>query len=93
MGQHGNVTIVRASDNKTAVREIDKNDTMVLFVDTDGQTGVADGSLQTAIEIFDNTGAVTGHKNNVMFYSKDGKTLDVLVVDVTNELDTDVYPD
>ena len=92
-GKDGNVTIVRASDNKTAVREIDKNDTMVLFVDTDGQTGVADGSLQTAIEIFDNTGAVTGHKNNVMFYSKDGKTLDVLVVDVTNELDTDVYPD
>jgi len=27
-----------------------------------------------------------------MFYAKDGKTLDVLVVDVTNELDTDVYP-
>ena len=25
-----------------------------------------------------------------MFYAKDGKTLDVLVVDVTNELDTDV---
>ncbi len=92
-GKDGNVTIVRASDNKTAVREIDKNDTMVLFVDTDAQTGVADGSLQTAIEIFGNTGAVTGHKNNVMFYSKDGKTLDVLVVDVTNELDTGVYPD
>lgn len=65
---------------------------MVLFVDTDAQTGVADGSLQTAIENYDSTGNVTSYKNNVMFYSKDGKTLDVLVVDVTNELDTDVYP-
>ncbi len=65
---------------------------MVLFVDTDAQTGVADGSLQTAIKNFDGAGNVTSYKNNVMFYAKDGKTLDVLVVDVTNELDTDVYP-
>jgi len=66
---------------------------MVLFVDTDAKTGVADGSLQTAIKNFDGSGNVTSYQNNVMFYAKDGKTLDVLVVDVTNELDTDVYPD
>ena len=65
---------------------------MVLFVDTENQTGVADGALQTAIKNFDSTGNVTSYKNNVMFYAKDAKTLDVLVVDVTNELDTDVYP-
>ncbi len=94
-GKDGNVTIARngsVAAGQTIAREIDKNDTMVLFVDTDAQTGVADGSLQTAIENYDSTGNVTSYKNNVMFYSKDGKTLDVLVVDVTNELDTDVYP-
>ena len=92
-GKDGNVTIARnGNKNDIIPREIDKNDTMVLFVDTDAQTGVADGSLQTAIENYDSTGNVTSYKNNVMFYSKDGKTLDVLVVDVTNELDTDVYP-
>ena len=95
-GKDGNVTIARngsVAAGQTIAREIDKNDTMVLFVDTDAQTGVADGSLQTAIENYDSTGNVTSYKNNVMFYSKDGKTLDVLVVDVTNELDTGVYPD
>ena len=92
-GKDGNVTIARnGNKNDIIPREIDKNDTMVLFVDTDAQTGVADGSLQTAIENYDSTGNVTSYKNNVMFYAKDGKTLDVLVVDVTNELDTDVYP-
>ncbi len=94
-GKDGNVTIARngsVAANQTITREIDKKDTMVLFVDTENQTGVADGALQTAIENYDSTGNVTSYKNNVMFYSKDGKTLDVLVVDVTNELDTDVYP-
>ena len=94
-GKDGNVTIARngaVAADQTIAREIDKDDTMVLFVDTDAQTGVADGSLQTAIKNFDGAGNVTSYKNNVMFYSKDGKTLDVLVVDVTNELDTDVYP-
>ena len=92
-GKDGNVTIARnGNKNDIIPREIDKDDTMVLFVDTDAQTGVADGSLQTAIKNFDGAGNVTSYKNNVMFYAKDGKTLDVLVVDVTNELDTDVYP-
>ena len=94
-GKDGNVTIARngaVAADQTIAREIDKDDTMVLFVDTDAQTGVADGSLQTAIKNFDGAGNVTSYKNNVMFYAKDGKTLDVLVVDVTNELDTDVYP-
>ena len=94
-GKDGNVTIARngaVAAGQTIAREIDKDDTMVLFVDTDAQTGVADGSLQTAIKNFDGAGNVTSYKNNVMFYAKDGKTLDVLVVDVTNELDTDVYP-
>ena len=93
-GKDGNVTIARnGNKNDIIPREIDKDDTMVLFVDTDAQTGVADGSLQTAIKNFDGAGNVTSYKNNVMFYAKDGKTLDVLVVDVTNELDTDVYKD
>ena len=94
-GKDGNVTIARngsVAANQTITREIDKKDTMVLFVDTENQTGVADGALQTAIKNFDSTGNVTSYKNNVMFYAKDAKTLDVLVVDVTNELDTDVYP-
>ena len=66
-----------------STREIDKNDTYrYCSFDTDAQTGVADGSLQTAIENYDSTGNVTSYGNNVMF-SKDGKTLDVLV-DVTN---------
>ena len=93
-GKDGNVTIARnGNKNDIIPREIDKDDTMVLFVDTDAKTGVADGSLQTAIKNFDGSGNVTSYQNNVMFYAKDGKTLDVLVVDVTNELDTDVYPD
>ncbi len=92
-GKDGNVTIARnGNKNDIIPREIDKDDTMVLFVDTDAKTGVADGSLQTAIKNFDGSGNVTSYQNNVMFYAKDGKTLDVLVVDVTNELDTDVYP-
>ena len=94
-GKDGNVTIARngsVAANQTITREIDKKDTMGLFVDTENQTGVADGALQTAIKNFDSTGNVTSYKNNVMFYAKDAKTLDVLVVDVTNELDTDVYP-
>ena len=94
-GKDGNVTIARngsVAANQTITREIDKKDTMVLFVDTENQTGVADGALQTAIKNFDSTGNVTSYKNNVMFYAKDAKTLDVLVVDGTNELDTDVYP-
>ena len=94
-GKDCNVTIARngsVAANQTITREIDKKDTMVLFVDTENQTGVADGALQTAIKNFDSTGNVTSYKNNVMFYAKDAKTLDVLVVDVTNELDTDVYP-
>ena len=84
-GKDGNVTIARnGNKNDIIPREIDKDDTMVLFVDTDAKTGVADGSLQTAIKNFDGSGNVTSYQNNVMFYAKDGKTLDVLVVDVTN---------
>ena len=95
-GKDGNVTIARnGSNNKNDIitREIDKDDTTVLFVDTDAQTGVANGSLQTAIKSFDDKGKVTAYTCNVMFYAANGTTLDVLVVDVTNELDTGVYPD
>ena len=48
--------------------------------------------VKTAIKSFDDKGEVTAYTCNVMFYAAKGETLDVLVVDVTNELDTDVYP-
>ena len=75
-------------NNKTY--KIDKDDTIVLFVDTDGKTGVADGSLQEAIK--DASGVNTGYTKNVAYYvNADKTTLDVLVVDVANEIKTELF--
>ena len=71
--------------------KIDKDDTMVLFINTDDKTGVAEFEPMTAIEIFDNSGKVTGYKKNVAYYSKDGKTIDVLVIDITNEIKASLF--
>ena len=71
--------------------KIDKDDTMVLFIDTDAKTGVAEFEPMTAIEIFDNSGKVTGYTKNVAYYSKDGKTIDVLVIDITNEIKASLF--
>ena len=71
--------------------KIDKDDTMVLFINTDDKTGVAEFEPMTAIEIFDNSGKVTGYTKNVAYYSKDGKTIDVLVIDITNEIKASLF--
>ena len=87
-GKDGDVKF--AGNNKTY--EIDKDDTIVLFVDTDGKTGVADGSLQEAVKNYDANGNETARTMNVAYYvNTDGKTLDVLVVDVTNEIKTELF--
>ena len=71
--------------------KIDKDDTMVLFIDTDDQTGIAKFEPMTAIKIYDNSGKVTGYTKNVAYYSKDGKTIDVLVIDTTNKIKASLF--
>ena len=71
--------------------KIDKDDTMVLFINTDDKTGVAEFEPLTAKEIYDNSGKVTGYTKNVAYYSKDGKTIDVLVIDITNEIKASLF--
>nr|WP_302641502.1 S-layer homology domain-containing protein [uncultured Agathobaculum sp.] len=86
-GKDGDVMF---NGNTANTYKIDKDDTIVLFVDTDGKTGVADGSLQEAIK--DAAGANTGYTKNVAYYINDAtKTLNVLVVDVTNEIKTELF--
>ena len=76
----------------TGTYTIDKDDTIVLFVDTDAKTGVADGSLQEAVKNYDADGNETTRTMNVAYYvNTDGKTLDVLVVDVANEIKTELF--
>ena len=87
----GDVKIGTTGTSSKAYK-IDKDDTMVLFIDTDAQTGVVEADLQKAIEIFNESGVLTGYTKNVAFYDKgDNGTLDVLVVDVTNEIVTDLF--
>ena len=77
----------------TGTYTIDKDDTIVLFVDTDAKTGAADGDLQEAIKLFDKNGNESGRTNNVAYYinAKDKTTLDVLVVDLANEIKTELF--
>ena len=74
--------------------KIDKDDTIVLFIDTDAKTGVAEFEPMTAIELYEDPSdptKVTGYTKNVAYYSKDGKTIDVLVIDITNEIKASLF--
>ena len=65
------------------VYTIDDDDTTVLYVSNADEAGVADASIQVATEK-----EGTGYYNNVKFVvSSDGKTLDLLVVDIDNDWD------
>ena len=67
--------------------DIDKDDTKVLFVDTQNDNGAVDGELQEAEKL--EGGSYT---NNVLYIvGSDGKTLDLLIMDLGNELDSDVF--
>ena len=64
---------------------IDKDDTKVLFVDTQNDNGAVDGELQKAAPA---TGG--GSINNVLYIVGSGDTLDLLIMDLGNELDSDI---
>ena len=88
---NGDIT-VKAGDaegkNKVSQGEtIDKDDTKVLFVNTKDEDGAVDGELQEAAPA---TGS--GYINNALYIVGSGNTLDLLIVDLGNELDTDVFP-
>ena len=74
---------------------IDKDDTMVLFIDTDGKVGVAEGSLQTANKNYGSDGeTVESYTKNVAVYAatlNGGEALDVIVIDTANEIKTDLF--
>ena len=81
-GQDGSVAF-----NGTGSYDIDKDDTKVLFVNTQDEDGAVDGELQEAAPA---TGS--GYINNALYIVGSGNTLDLLIVDLGNELDTDVFP-
>ena len=82
-GQDGSV----AFSGGTGSYDIDKDDTKVLFVNTKDEDGAVDGELQEAAPA---TGS--GYINNALYIVGSGNTLDLLIVDLGNELDTDVFP-
>ena len=80
-GQDGSVAF-----NGTGSYDIDKDDTKVLFVNTQDKDGAVDGELQEAAPA---TGS--GYTNNVLYIvGSDNKTLDLLIMDLGNELDSDI---
>ena len=81
-GQDGSVAF-----NGTGSYDIDKDDTKVLFVNTKDEDGAVDGELQEAAPATD-----SGYINNALYIVGSGNTLDLLIVDLGNELDTDVFP-
>lgn len=91
-GKDGDIKIVTTGTSETAYK-VDKDDTMVLFIDTDGKVGVADASLQEAIKAYNDSGAVTGYTKNVAFIANktNTDTLDVIVIDTTNEIKTALF--
>ena len=82
-GQDGSV----AFSGGTGSYDIDKDDTKVLFVNTKDEDGAVDGELQEAAPA---TGS--GYINNALYIVGSGNTLDLLILDLGNELDTDVFP-
>ena len=79
-GEDGSVKIGGTDYN------IDKDDTKVLFVDTQNDNGAVDGELQKAAPA---TGS--DYINNALYIvGTDGKTLDLLIMDLGNELDSDI---
>ena len=80
-GQDGSVAF-----HGTGSYDIDKDDTKVLFVNTQDEDGAVDGELQEAAPA---TGS--GYTNNVLYIVGSGNTLDLLIMDLGNELDSDVF--